>query len=163
MYTSYWVEGSDYSSVTNGSWGAIGGSFAPGGELSAVAYSADNLDVFAVGTDGVAYAAYWYLGAEGWSSWGSIGGKFASGASISVVERGTSILDVFVNGTDNSVFHSHYDGKSWSGIDGSWDTVSTASTASARVSAVARDPNNLDSFVVGDDGKVTVAYWTAES
>jgi hypothetical protein len=163
VYTSWWNDSQDWSGV-NDNWRSIGGFFPPGAPLAAVARTPDNLDVFVCGNDGRIYTSWWFGGAD-WSgindNWRSIGGFFPAGAPVSAVARTGNNLDVFVCGNDGRVYTSWwFGGADWSGINDNWRSIGGFFPAGAPVSAVARKPAQLDTFITGNDGRVYTSWWT---
>jgi hypothetical protein len=66
VYTAAWQSGFDARNTYRG-WWPIGGLVSPGSHLSAVAKDPNHLDVFAVGTDGNVWNAFW--SGTIWSGW----------------------------------------------------------------------------------------------
>jgi hypothetical protein len=166
VYTSWWYAGSDWSGI-NDNWRSLGGFFPVGAPVSAVARTPDNLDLFIVGNDGRVYTSWWYAGSD-WSgindNWRSLGGFFPVGAPVSAVARTPDNLDLFIVGNDGRVYTSWwYAGSDWSGINDNWRSLGGFFPPSAPVSATTRNPNNLDLFVVGNDGRVYTSWWYAGS
>ncbi len=164
VYTSWWSAGRDWSGV-NDTWRSLGGYFPVGAPVSAVARSPDNLDLFVVGNDGRVYTSWWSAGYD-WSgvndTWRSLGGYFPVGAPVSAVARSPNNLDLFVVGNDGRVYTSWWSaGRDWSGVNDTWRSLGGYFPVGAPVSAVARSPNNLDLFVVGNDGRVYTSWWSA--
>jgi len=162
VYTSWWFTGSDWSGI-NDNWRSIGGFFPPGAPLGAVARTRDNLDLFVVGNDGRVYTSWWFQGAD-WSgindNWRSIGGFFPPGAPITVVSRMPDHLDLFVCGNDGRVYTSWWhQGSDWSGINDNWRPIGGFFPPGARITSLARTPDNLDLFVTGNDGRVYTSWW----
>jgi len=58
VYTSHWYKSTGWSSKRDG-WMQIGGPFPPGVEVSAIACTPNNLDLFACGDDGHVYTLSW--------------------------------------------------------------------------------------------------------
>ncbi|WP_230387366.1 matrixin family metalloprotease [Bacillus cereus] len=166
VYTSWWQAGSDWSGINN-NWRSIGGFFPVGAPVSAVARTQNNLDLFVVGNDGRVYTSWWQAGSD-WSginnNWRSIGGFFPVGAPVSAVARTPNILDLFVVGNDGRVYTSWWQaGSDWSGINNNWRSIGGFFPVGTPVSAVARTQNNLDLFVLGNDGRVYTSWWQAGS
>jgi RHS repeat-associated protein len=79
--------------------------------LSAVAWSANRLDLFARGRDGAMHHRCWdgsHLG-----GWESLGGQIVGAPSA--VAWGPKRLDVCVRGIDPAVYHKWWDGRQWGG------------------------------------------------
>jgi len=162
VYTSWWFNGADWSGV-NDNWRSIGGFFPAGAPVTAVARTPGNLDLFIVGGDGRVYTSWWFNGAD-WSgvndNWRSIGGFFPAGARVSAVARKPGQLDLFVCGGDGRVYTSWWtEGQDWSGVNDNWRSIGGFFPAGARVSAVARNPEQLDLFITGGDGRVYTSWW----
>ena len=119
----------------------------------------EHLDVFSVGGDGRMNSAWWHEGTP-WSGTFPIGGFFPPGAPVAAVARYPNHLDLFVVGNDGRVYTSWYhEGGDWSGINDNWRGIGGFFPVGAPVSAVARYPNHLDLFVVGNDGRVYTSWW----
>ena len=85
------------------------------------------------------------------------------GTPIAAVARNPNQLDLFITGNDGVVSTSWWTaGSDWSGLKG-WRPIGGFFPADARVSAVSRNPNQLDLFVVGNNGVVYTSWWTAGS
>ena len=82
------------------------------------------------------------------------------GPAVSAVARNANCLDVFAIGRDGRILaaaweHQLLDGK-WRG----WWHIRAGTTAkNGKISAVSRDANKLDVFVVGGNGTVYTAAW----
>lgn len=166
VYTSWWTAGSDWSGINN-NWRPIGGFFPVGAPLAAVSRHGDQLDLFVIGNDGVVYTSWWTAGSD-WSginnNWRPIGGFFPVGAALSAVSRHQDQLDLFVIGNDGVVYTSWWTaGSDWSGINNNWRPIGGFFPQGAVVSAVSRHRDQLDLFVVGNDGVVYTSWWTLGS
>ena len=142
-----------------GWWNLLGGRAAPGAHVTAVSRRADFLDVFVVGTDGGAYTCAWEPG-RGWRGWWRIGNAvFPQGAMISAVSRSQDHLDVFGVDTAGRVLTAAWEPAFTDGWHGWWDLRGGRARPGAPVSAVSRNTNKLDVFVVGTDGHCYTAAW----
>jgi hypothetical protein len=166
VYTSWWTAGLDWSGVNN-NWRPIGGFFASDQPISAVSRNPNQLDLFIVGIDGIAYTSWWTAGND-WSgannNWRPIGGFFPASAPIAAVSRNPNQLDLFVVGNDRGIYTSWWTaGSDWSGLNNTWYLISTEGTARnlGKTSAVARRSDHLDVFIVGNDRAVYTAWWPA--
>jgi hypothetical protein len=93
--------------------------------------------------------------------WRPLGGSFPAGAPVAVVSRNPNQLDLFVTGNDGKVYTSWWSqGSEWSGINNNWRLLGGLFPAGAPVAAVSRNPNQLDLFVTGNDGKVYTSWWS---
>jgi hypothetical protein len=80
---------------------------------------------------------------------------------LSAVARMPEQLDLFVTGNDGRVYTSWWSlGHQWSGINNNWEPIGGTFPAGAPVSAVARMPEQLDVFIVGNDGRVYTSWWS---
>ena len=170
VYSSWWASGNDWSGIGD-KWSPIGGCASPGAKVTAVSRHGDHLDVFALDSDGNVRSCWW-TSDNGWSGvdkdWGNLGnpGKaFSSGAGISVVARYDNTLDLFVVEADGNVYSRWWaenaDWSSWNNIGSVFPADSVP--ANAKVTAIARTPENLDLFVVGNDGRVYHSWWTQDN
>ncbi len=164
VYSSWWSAGVDWSGI-NDNWRSLGGFFPPGAPVAAAARTGNNLDLFITGYDGRVYSSWWYAGVD-WSgindNWRSLGGIFPAGAPVAAVARTGNNLDLFITGTDGVVYSSWwYAGVDWSGINDNWRPLGGFFPASAPVAAAARTGNNLDLFIVGNDGRIYSSWWAA--
>jgi phospholipase C len=124
---------------------------------TAIARNPDHLDLFATGTDGGIYSAYWDE-ANQWSSWFRIDPGFALGRSAATaIARNPDHLDLFVTGTDGRIHSTYWDDAcgwaTWSPIDPGF------TEGRSPVAAIARNPSHLDLFVTGGDGRIYSTYW----
>ena len=166
VYTSWWHAGTEWSGI-NDNWRPIGGYFPAGAAVAAVSREPNHLDLFITGNDGRVYTCWWHAGTE-WSgindNWRSIGGYFAAGAPVAAVAREPNHLDLFITGNDGRVYTSWWHaGTEWSGINDSWRSIGGYFPPGAQVAAVSREPNQLDLFITGNDGRVYTSWWHAGS
>jgi hypothetical protein len=122
-----------------------------------VAWEADRLDAFVVGTDSALWHKWWNGNAWGPSvpGWESLGGVCTS--------RPTSLswsndrLDVFVVGTDSALWHKWWDGNAWGPSVPGWESLGGICTSPP--AAVSWAPRRLDLFVVGTDSALWHKWW----
>ncbi|PHC03855.1 hypothetical protein COE99_25050, partial [Bacillus toyonensis] len=162
VYTSWYHEGGDWSGI-NDNWRSIGGVFPNGAPVSAVSRYPNHIDLFVVGNNGRVYTSWYHEGGD-WSgindNWRSIGGVFPNGAPVSALARYPNHLDLFVVGNNGRVYTSWYhEGGDWSGINDNWRSIGGVFPNGAPVSALARYPNHLDLFVVGNNGRVYTSWY----
>jgi len=131
--------------------------------VTAVARSADQLDVFVVAADGTVQTAAWNPNVAGgaWQGWWPVaGGSAKPGAPVSAVARMSDQLDVFVVGTDGMVYTAAYNqgvaGGAWQGW---WPIGAATLPQGGSVTAVARASDQLDVFAVQSDGLIVTAAW----
>jgi hypothetical protein len=158
VVSSWWHAGVDWSN-----WFSVGGFFPPGAPVSSVARNPDHLDLFITGNDGRVYTSWWHHGQE-WSgihdNWRSIGGFFPRGAPVSSVARNPDHLDLFITGNDGRVYTSWWHhGQDWSGLHDNWRSIGGFFPPGAPVSCLARNPDHLDLFIVGNDGGAYSSWW----
>lgn len=97
-----------------------------------------------------------------YDNWRSLGGFFPAGAPVSVTSRNPGNLDLFITGGDGRVYTSWwYEGSDWSGVNDNWRSLGGVFPAGARVAAAARNPDQLDLFITGGDGRVYTSWWHA--
>ena len=162
VYTAAWDQ-----HVAQGKWRGwwrIGNLTAqPGSPVAAVARDPDKLDIFVAGANGRTYTAAWdqHVANGEWRGWWNIlTGRIPSGGTISAVSRAPDKLDIFLVSTDGRVYTAAWDQRVASGNwRGWWRIRNRRAIPGAPVAAVARDPNKLDVFVAGADGRTYTAAW----
>ena len=142
----------------------------PGQVVSAISRRPGHIDLFVVGHDGKIYTRAWdenapndsWYAANAWSAISTAG--TAGSARVTAISRRPEQIDLFVVGIDGKIYtqwwndlvpsHNWYD-------QGPWSAISTEGTATLRttVAAVSRRPEQIDLFVVGNDGKVYTRAW----
>jgi hypothetical protein len=81
-------------------------------------------------------------------------------SAVGVVARDANKLDIFVAGSDGKTYTAAWDRNVASGQwRGWWNILTGAIPAGGAITAVARDPNKLDIFIVSTDGGVYTAAW----
>jgi len=79
---------------------------------------------------------------------------------VSAIARTSETLDLFFTGNDSRVYTNWWrNGSDWAGINGNLRAIGGFFPVGAPVSAVARTPETLDLFVVGNDGRVYTNWW----
>jgi len=69
-------------------------------------------------------------------------------------------LDLFVTGNDGRVYTSWWhEGQDWSGINNNWRAIGGFFPVGTTVTAVARETDQLDLFITGNDGRVYTSWW----
>ena len=145
--------------------------FPPGAAITAIKRSSTHEDLFAVGTNGAVYHAYWDQ-SSGWHSFASISSttlsnsSFVPGSRVSAVARDSSHVDLFLVDFSGAIRWG-----SWASPSGeltySWGSPNTAvgqggrSTASPGtfVSAAARTATHIDTFVTDFVGNIFANTW----
>jgi hypothetical protein len=134
--------------------------------VSVVARDSTKLDVFTAGSDGKTYTAAWEKDRlnEQWRGWWNIlTGAIPPGGVVTSVSRDPGKLDIFLVSNDGGVYTAAWDqnvaNQAWQGW---WRIGNLVAKPGAPVSVVSRDPNKLDIFVAGSDGKTYTAAWDAQ-
>jgi hypothetical protein len=130
-------------------------------QIGVVSRSSDKLDIFVTDQNGVVFTAAWEPAfADWWHGWWELnGGRAAPGAPVHGVSRSTDKLDVFVIGTDNRVYTAAWEPVFTDWWHGWWQLNGGVAAPGAHVTAVSRNTDKLDIFVVGTDGRVYTAAW----
>ncbi len=114
-----------------------------------VSWSANQLDIFAVGTDSALWHRWW--NGSAWGGWESLGGVLESPPKA--VSWSANRLDIFVVGTDSALWHRWWNGSAWGG----WESL--GGVLKSPPDAVAWAANRLDVFVVGTDSALWHRWW----
>jgi hypothetical protein len=152
------LDGPRASIGTGGADGGAGGGVTSRQSSSpAVAWGANRLDVFVLGTDRALYHKAW--NGSAWAP--SVSGYEAQGglctSAPQVVSWGANRLDVFVTGTDSGLFHKWWNGTAWGPSLTGYESMGGLCVGDPR--AVAWGPNRLDVFVVGTDRGLYHKWW----
>jgi hypothetical protein len=136
--------------------GAAGVTLRPSSE-PVVAWGANRLDAFVLGTDRALYHKYWDGGA-----WGpSVDGyEYLGGTCTSVpqaVAWGQNRLDIFVTGTDSALYHKYWDGAAWGPSATGYENMGGLCLGDPRI--VSWGPDRLDVFVLGTNRALFHKYW----
>ncbi len=135
------------------------------GCLSSVSLSAYRQDVFAATSSGAIQTAAWdqTIDAAGtYRGWWSIqGGVTAPGGCVDGLSRSTLKLDVFTVGTDGRPYTGAWNQYVSNGAWRGWWAIGSNITVypGSHIVPVARTPNNLDVFAVGQNGNIYTAAW----
>ncbi len=116
--------------------------------ISAVAWSADRLDIFWEGVNEDLQHKWW---APGWGGPESLGGVMTS--QPDAVSWGPNRLDIFARGTDNTLWHRWWDGAAWGG----WESLGGFITSEP--DAVCWGHNRIDIFAKGADNALWHRWW----
>ena len=163
VYTATWESGVNNNTRT-GWWRISSLQAKPGSVVTAVSRDSNKLDVSVTGNDGKVYTAAWDANVPGgWRGWWDIlGGLVPAGGAVTAVAGRSNKLDVFVVSGDGFVYTAAWEGgvndNAWAGW---WQIGSLKAKPGSVVTAVSRDPNKLDLFVAGSDGKTYTAAWAA--
>ncbi|MGH9334124.1 MAG: hypothetical protein ACRD21_10280 [Vicinamibacteria bacterium] len=127
----------------------------------AVAREPEHVDLFRVGFDGAVWSSWWHADAHGWRPWFQIHPEtvFPVEARVTALARRPDHLDLFVIGHDGAVWSSwwHADAEGWR----PWFQIhpQTVFRHDQEIAAVAREPEHVDLFTVGNDGAVWSSWW----
>ena len=165
VYTSGWTSNSDRSGLNN-NWRPIGGFFPAGTPVEAVTRSANNIDLFVTGYDGVVYTSGWTSNSD-WSgshnNWRPIGGFFPAGALVAAVCRTPNNIDLFIAGNDGVVYTNWWaSGSDWSGINNNWQPLGGVFPPGNPVAATSTGLGRMDLLIVGNDGFVYTNFWRSD-
>ncbi len=119
---------------------------------SVAAWSANRLDVFAIGLDGNLYHRWW--DGSTWSGPQNLGGTILIN-SPSVVSWAAGRLDVFSVGSDGNLYHHYQESDVWHGPE----NLGGGGALTNSPSAVAWSANRLDIFAVGSNGALIHFFW----
>jgi Peptidase family M28/Repeat of unknown function (DUF346) len=131
---------------------------APWASGPVVAWGANRLDVFVIGTDRALYHKWW-----NGTAWGpSLAGPYEKlGGTIvtrpEVVAWGTNRLDVFVIGTNSALYHKWWNGTAWGPSVTGYEYM--GGVIQGRPKAVSWGANRLDVFVIGTDRALYHKWW----
>jgi len=113
---------------------------------TALARNSDGrLEIFTVGTDGVAYHMYQTAANGGWSSWSSLGGSGETDAQPVARADQNGALEVLLVGTTGNVYHNYQTGGGWSG----WLSIGGAFTENIRPVLGRNQDGRLELFLTG--------------
>ncbi len=164
IYTAAWDENIDQIGAWRGWWPVAGGKALPGSLVSAASMGNDHLDVFVGGLDGHVWTAAWgpQTNRE-WAGWWQIYDlQVPVGAPISAVSRAPGWIDIFVVGIDGGIYSAAYNENFSDGWHGWWNIQQGKTRPGSHVTALSRDSNSLDIFVVGEDNRVWTAWWRGQ-
>jgi hypothetical protein len=82
-------------------------------------------------------------------------------AEVSAVSRHADQLDLFITGNDGVVYTSWWTaGQDWSGVNNNWEPIGGVFPLGAPVAAVSRYRDQLDLFIIGNNGVIYTEWWT---
>jgi hypothetical protein len=128
---------------------------------SVVAWDANRLDAFVLGTDRAMYHKWW-----SGTAWGPsvTGYEYMGGVCTSppeVATWGPNRLDAFVLGTDRAVYHKWWNGSSWGPSVTGYEYMGGVCTSQPKVASWG--PNRLDLFVLGTNRAMFHKWWNGSS
>ncbi|WP_344804127.1 PLL family lectin [Microlunatus ginsengisoli] len=145
------------------------GAAVAGGRVAAVGRTPNHLDVFWVGADG-AIASNWFDLAPG-CGWGdhnafpiTPSGAARADSPVAAVGRTPNHLDVFWIAPDGAIASTWWDsapGCGWGDHQPFTVTPAGAARPGSDLTAVSRDPRQLDLFWIGGDGAIGSTWWNA--
>ena len=134
-------------------------------QIAAVSRNPNQLDLFLCGTNGRVYTSSWsdespWSGLNGWEEIGGPVPVWPTTVEVAAVSRNPNQLDLFMCGGNGHVYTSSWTaGSNWSGLNG-WKDIGGTFPQGAPVTAVSRNPNQLDLFICGNNGHVYTSWWT---
>ena len=133
----------------------------PGANGPAVAWGANRLDVFVVGTNSALYHKWWNGSAWGPSVTGyeNMGGQIISDPEV--VSWGANRLDVFGIGTNSALYHKWWNGSAWGPSVTGYEHMGGRILGQPK--AVAWGPNRLDVFVIGTNSALYHKWWNGSA
>jgi hypothetical protein len=148
-----------------GWWSVLSGKAKKGSAVAVVARDPNKLDLFIRGENNGIYTAAWDKNVnvndanwQGW--WHIVDGKGTAASAITAISRRPDHIDVFIRGENNGIYTAAWDqyvnDAKWQGW---WRIVDGKGEASSDIAVVSRDPNKLDVFIRGLNGKVYTAAW----
>ena len=141
------------------------GMAAPGQSITAVWRNPNHLDLFMTGKDGRVMSTF-FEGNSWQPAWFPIDpdtGMAAPGQSITAVWRNSNHLDLFMTGKDGQVTSTYFEGNSWQSAWFPIDPDTGMATPGQSITAIWRNPNHLDLFMTGKDGRVMSTYFEGNS
>ena len=141
--------------------GTAGGATPRQSSSPVVAWGANRLDVFVLGTDRALYHKAWNGTAWAPSLTGYEGQGGIATSAPQVVSWAPNRLDVFVTGTDSGLFHKWWNGSAWGPSLTGYEAMGGLCVGDPR--AVAWGPNRLDVFVVGTDRALYHKWWNGSA
>lgn len=166
VYAAGWagsnVGSSDPEPKTNWTgWSRIDGiQVTPCAPISAISRSEGKLDIFTVDIDGYVRTAAWEEGDTEWRGWRSVlDMKTTLHAPVTVVSRAQDWMDIFLADVNGAVFTAAWHPTFSDGWHGWWRIGDAVVPPGAPIGGTARSPDNLDIFVVDNDGNVSSAAW----
>jgi len=133
----------------------------PSANGPAVAWGANRLDVFVVGTNSALYHKWWNGSAWGPSVTGyeNMGGQIISDPEV--VSWGANRLDVFGIGTNSALYHKWWNGSAWGPSVTGYEHMGGRILGQPK--AVAWGPNRLDVFVIGTNSALYHKWWNGSA
>jgi len=132
-------------------WSSAGGQFV--GDPAAASWGPERIDVVVAVADSTIWH-WWYV--NGATGWDSIGCCIDPTSSPSIASRTANTLNVLMRGSDGDLWHSFWDGNSWSG----WSALGGVLTSSPSIAATG--PSRLDVVAVGTDQGLKHRFWTPD-
>ncbi|WP_317971456.1 hypothetical protein [Paenibacillus sp. CCS19] len=134
-------------------------------QVTAIARGTGHLDLFVIGFDNAVWSTWWDA-VTGWAAggWVQIHAETTfdhTKQKITAVSRNESQIDLFVIGFDNAVWSIWWEAASgWS--PSGWFQIHPGTFfdhTTQKITAISRNPNHLDLFVIGFDNAVWSTWW----
>jgi len=151
--------------------GAGPGFTTPDGTVTAVARTPQDVDLYAVRSDGSVWNAGWWSGSTnrwnpGYAIAGAGPGFARPGTPVAVLNRTRDVTDLYVVRSDGSVWNAGW----WTATPNRWNPGYSIPGAGpgfappgAIITAAARTPVDVDLYVVRSDGSVWNAGWWSQA
>jgi hypothetical protein len=145
----------DTYQTSNGTWGGWSSMGTPysGGTFTSdpVAIQFNNeMDVFAIGSDGHMYKDTWQPSPGSWSGWNSMGGSSLTGRPAAIKYSGSE-MDIFSRDTSGNLYRDYWNGTTWSGLN---QLSGNGGTAMASDPSVTLYGSEMDVYIRGTDSNL---------
>jgi hypothetical protein len=161
-----WSTGRHGREITWTQWFQIGGQrgIEKTAKIAATCRTSTHIDLFVLDSTGVVKSTWFEDDGQGWRDWFPIdqGTTFPPEAAPVCVSRTESHVDLFVIGNDGAVWSCWWepDQALWR----RWFQIhpETVFRHDQRLTAVSRNEDHVDLFVIGHDGAVWSTYWHSD-
>ncbi len=136
-------------------------------QVSAIARNDHHVDLFVIGFDNVVWSSWWEPDAQSWRPWFQLHPETVfdhTTQQVSAIARNDHHVDLFVVGFDNAIWSCW-----WEADAGGWrpwfqiDPKTVFDRGAQHVTALARDGDHMDLFVLGFDNATWSAAWSQNS
>src|SRR5204863_94090 len=133
--------------------------------ITALARNPNHIDLFVIGFDNVVWSTWWESD-TGWHPWLQIHPETVfddTTQTITALTRNPNHIDLFVIGFDNVVWST------WWESNTGWHPFPPRRSSdlfdhtSQTITALARNPNHIDLFVIGFDNVVWSTWWESDT
>jgi hypothetical protein len=140
----------------------------PGSVVTAIARKPEHIDLFVVGNHGEIMSTWWSPN-EGWDSnhnWFRIGQSqhnVPPGSVVTAIARKPEHIDLFVVGNHGEIMSTWWSPNEGWDSNHNWFRIGQAQhnvPPGSVVTAIARKPEHIDLFVVGNHGEIMSTWWS---